>query len=84
MIGKKQIEEAAIKGAGYGFEKGFECATEYLRSVIDLMPDETTKTLVAKLVEGFEKFSGGAHTKFMNGLEISAIKGDTLENHTEH
>lgn len=84
MSESRAIEYAATQGAEFGFEKGFESAIAYLRSIGDVLPDETTKTLVAKLAEGLERFSADAKIQFVDGFRVSAIKTNNSNSPTIH
>lgn len=78
MKQEQMIVRAFTQGADYGFEKGFESTTEYLRSVIALVPDMAAKEIVKRLIDGLERNYNASNTVFMQGLEIATVTLDAL------
>ena len=84
MEQSRGIMHVFIQGAAYGFEKGFESNTEYLRTIVDITPDETAKKIVKALIAGLERNFGDARTAFQHSLEVAAAEMDAQEGSMLH
>lgn len=70
MENRNHVIVAAVKGASYGFEKGFESALDHLRELRTLMPGESSRLLVTKLIETIEDCSYDAQSGFIASMEL--------------
>lgn len=79
MENRKHVMTAAVKGASYGFEKGFESALDHLRELREHMPGENSRLLVSKLIETIEDCSYDAQTGFIDAMELYVVVTDEMD-----
>lgn len=79
MENRKHVIVAAVQGAAYGFDKGFESALDHLRATLAYMPGENSRALVTKLIESIEDCSFEARSGFLDDIELYVVTADDVE-----